>query len=577
MKRSAYRTPGKEGPRNDDIMISPSTGVEDDVVGETISVNSPAVADEKGIVELEACAEVNVATEPDAINNSIAGAADYCPGDNDGGEPDLDEFVMEAIQPDAEPEPEVVPHPPTADTKSTLHSMFTLITQDMFDVKVLFYLSIFSIIGSILRVFIGRLFGLDCEGLAVEDVFHQGFSNICVTATGLTEQTGGALFTDLPANMIGSMMMGVMTSGVAGWPSIPWLKADHPLQQDKAMNIAIRTGLCGSLTTFASWNSQMVVMLDGFRLPLGRQFFPAIFGYTIGLQASIACFLFGRKANMWINQCVNPHVCAERPGNNWRGTRRSRGGTFGLFADRPRKSSRRRKGRVTQRRGSEISTDVPNDIAIPGHDDISDMARRSSRRRRPNRNVEQRGTNAVPPHAINLPTIGDTESDGVGCCLLGLLLRWTVFPVIFVVVFFSLFVVSDVLWNILFYRTLWVSTLFTPFGAILRWRLSLLNPPSRKTFPLGTLIANILGSVVAILAVAIETRYLRSEMLSAQLLAALKIGFAGSLSTVSSFVKEVVDITERYGYDAKGYKYAGISLVTCCVAGVVVYSPLVRS
>lgn len=78
--------------------------------------------------------------------------------------------------------------------------------------------------------------------------------------------------------------------------------------------------------------------------------------------------------------------------------------------------------------------------------------------------------------------------------------------------------------------------------------------------------------MVAILAAAIETRCLTSEMLSAQLLAALKIGFAGSLSTVSSFVKEVVDITERHGYDAKGYKYAGISLLACCIAGVVVYS-----
>ena len=157
-----------------------------------------------------------------------------------------------------------------------------------------------------------------------------------------------------------------------------------------------------------------------------------------------------------------------------------------------------------------------------------------------------------------------------------MILSWSVFPVLLVVVLFSLFVVSDVVWNISFYRTLWVSTLLTPFGAIARWRLSLLNP-HRKTFPMGTLIANILGSVVAILAVAIDTRYLKSETLSSQLLAALKIGFAGSLSTVSTFVKEVVDLTERHSYDAKGYKYAGISLVVCCAASVVVYSPIVRS
>lgn len=482
-------------------MISPSIGGDGKAV---TSARSPAGADEKGIVDLEACADIDVTIEPDAIDNTRDVAADNHAAENGGGEPDADQvqIVREAIDHDDDgQEPQVVPHPsstPQASaTKSTLHSMFTTMAQDMFDARVLFYLSIFSIIGSILRVFIGRLFGLDCEGLDVDDVFHEAFAKICVTATGETEQTGGALFIDLPANMIGSMMMGVMTSGVSGYPSIPWLKAEHPLQQHKAMNIAIRTGLCGSLTTFASWNSQMVVMLDGFQLPLGHQILPAIFGYVIGLQASIASFLFGRKANIWINQYVNPHVCSG-----------------------------------------------------------------------PNRNVEQRGTLVVPPNTTHLPpTIGDTESNDVGCRLLGLVLHWV--PVIFVVVVFSLFVVSDVLWNIPFYRILWVSILFTPFGAILRWRLSLLNP-YRKC-------ANVLGSVIAVLAVAIGTRYLRSETLSAQLLAALKIGFAGSLSTVSTFVKEVVDITERHEYDAKGHKYAAISLVTCCAAGVVVYSPIVRS
>ena len=488
-------------------MSSTSTGG-DGEVGAMTSARSPAGADEKGIVDLEACADFDVATGPDAIDNARNVAANTRAADGDGGEPDVDQGLIarEAID-HADAEPQVVPHPtstPQASaTKSTLQSMFTTMTQDMFDARVLFYLSIFSIIGSILRVFIGRLFGLDCEGLDVDDVFHEAFAKICVTATGETEQTGGALFIDLPANMIGSMMMGVMTSGVSGYPSIPWLKAEHPLQQHKAMNIAIRTGLCGSLTTFASWNSQMVVMLDGSQIPLGHQILPAIFGYVIGLQASIASFLFGRKANIWINQYVNPHVCSG-----------------------------------------------------------------------PNRNVEQQGASTVPPNAIHSPTISDTESNGVGCCLLGLVRRWV--PVIFVMVAFSLFVVSDVLWNIPFYRILWISTLFTPFGAILRWRLSLLNP-YRKSFPMGTLIANVLGSVVAILAVAIDTRYLRSEALSAELLAALKIGFAGSLSTVSTFVKEVVDIIERYQYDAKGYKYAAISLVTCCAAGVVVYSPIVRS
>jgi hypothetical protein len=40
-------------------------------------------------------------------------------------------------------------------------------------------------------------------GKLQNDFFSIISSNICVTSSGKTEQTGGALFLDLPANMIG--------------------------------------------------------------------------------------------------------------------------------------------------------------------------------------------------------------------------------------------------------------------------------------------------------------------------------------------------------------------------------------
>ena len=186
-------------------MSSPSTGG-DDKVGAMTSASSPG-AHEKGNVNLEACAQCDT-NMPGAVDNSCNAAADNHGADNGGGDPDADQgqIAREAIDHD-DAEPRVVPRPPSPHqafaAKSTLHSMFTTMTQDMFDARVLFYLSIFSIIGSILRVFTARLFGLDCEGLVADDVFHESFAKICVTATGLTEQTGGALFIDLPANMIG--------------------------------------------------------------------------------------------------------------------------------------------------------------------------------------------------------------------------------------------------------------------------------------------------------------------------------------------------------------------------------------
>ena len=67
-----------------------------------------------------------------------------------------------------------------------------------------FYVSISAILGSVFRVYMARIFGLDCE-------YEGGFSdflspvatNICVTNGGRTEQTGGALFTDFPSNVFG--------------------------------------------------------------------------------------------------------------------------------------------------------------------------------------------------------------------------------------------------------------------------------------------------------------------------------------------------------------------------------------
>ena len=128
------------------------------------------------------------------------------------------------------------------------------------------YLSAFSMLGSIFRVFLARFFGEDCERRAVDDFLSPIFTKVCVTASGRTLQTGGALFIDLPANMIGSFVIGLITPppGTDHKLRIPWLLKDNPIQRDDLLYNAFSLGFCGSLTTFASWNSQMIVMMVGF-------------------------------------------------------------------------------------------------------------------------------------------------------------------------------------------------------------------------------------------------------------------------------------------------------------------------
>ena len=60
------------------------------------------------------------------------------------------------------------------------------------------YLSLFSVLGVSMRWFMGRFFGGDCEsnaqGNPINDFLWPLSHKICVTADGLTEQYGGALF-----------------------------------------------------------------------------------------------------------------------------------------------------------------------------------------------------------------------------------------------------------------------------------------------------------------------------------------------------------------------------------------------
>jgi fluoride ion exporter CrcB/FEX len=125
------------------------------------------------------------------------------------------------------------------------------------------FISAFAVLGSCMRVYMGRLFGEDCElDKDLEDWLMP--INVCITAGGRTEQTGGALFYDLPANLLGSFFMGFITPNTPTVDRLPFLGHNHPLQKDAIYHTGLGVGLCGSLTTFASWNTQMVVMMVSY-------------------------------------------------------------------------------------------------------------------------------------------------------------------------------------------------------------------------------------------------------------------------------------------------------------------------
>ena len=126
----------------------------------------------------------------------------------------------------------------------------------------IFHISASAIVGGSFRAFLSRFFGGDCEDGDVNDFLTPLSNRICVTAGGRTMQTGGALFRDMPANFLGCFIMGFISPlDLKKTSRIPWHHQHHPLQQDHVFHTGLGVGLCGCLTTFASWNSQMVVMM----------------------------------------------------------------------------------------------------------------------------------------------------------------------------------------------------------------------------------------------------------------------------------------------------------------------------
>ena len=395
------------------------------------------------------------------------------------------------------------------------------------------YLSTFAIFGSILRVYVGRFFGLDCEFPDRDLDFLSPLSkNICVTVSGKSIQTGGALFTDLPANMIGSFIMGLMVNLRPDlWPPIPWLRENHPLQQYEPLHVAIKTGFCGSLTSFSSWNTQMVVMMDGTQTELGKQIIPAIFGYILGLMAAICSFLFGTHVSAWMNQHRNSHRSPQFDG---------------------------------------LNNDDTSMVVIEERIWDQENGTKSS-------NQEE-----LPRTDVCLAL---TTSSPI-CRCLGSMVTGKSIAFSFLVALFAALLIGDILMSNLFYRSLWLAALMTPPGALLRWQLSKWNGRWSVMgrchwVPWGTLLCNLIASIVCILFLAIEIRHNRKKssdsLWGVAILGAIRAGFTGSLSTVSTFVKEIVDLNNNYQQHAKCYIYAALTIVLSAIFSLLTYCPIVWS
>lgn len=283
-----------------------------------------------------------------------------------------------------------------------------------------------------------------------------------------------------------SFLMGLLSPTDAAHPLV-WLPRHHPFQQNRALFKGLTLGLCGTFTTFASWNTQMIVMIDGSYTILGSQISTALFGYLLGVQACLSCFITGQHLYKVL---LRRHRDAQRP------------------------------------------------VCL------SD---------------EEHGVIQPPPSCAT-----STTSRADHCSALR-------YPILLCTALVLAFLCADFVGQVHSYRPLWLSILFAPCGALLRWYLSFWNTSPR--LPRGTLTANMAAVVIYAAIEAINSRWSHSMnktmgVWTIQLWHAIEIGFCGSLGTVSTWIKEIVL--------GKAHRYCILSLLGGISLGLLFYMPLVR-
>lgn len=359
-------------------------------------------------------------------------------------------------------------------------------------------LSSYAIIGTTLRIFLARIFGANCESLSKN---YLDPISLCITSSK------SALFIDFPANMLGSLFMGMMIPQEKGMSTFPWLKSTHSFQHNVNMKTALQTAFCGSLTTFASWNSQMVEMMTGFGID-GTYIAQAITGYIIGVICSISCFQLGR------------HIS---------------------------------KGLYFIRNGSSNTDNDDHDYEVE----------------------------------TNIPQ--NQEENGV-FSFIDFVVHGSFTPILIAIILFASFFLSDFLIDKdsddTFNRQIWINIILSPFGTLLRWKLSTLNGKFFQTrsdllrlFPHGTFIANMFGCFISIVisGVIVRLTQTRNNDITTLVLwlGVIKTGFAGNLSTVSSFIKELVLLSEQK-HLSSAYFYGFTSILGGCMIGLIFYSAIIK-
>ena len=433
---------------------------------------------------------------------------------------------------------------------------------------VLLQLSLWSELGVLTRIYLDRLFNDGCE---------DGWG-LCLTSDRTTAKQYGAEFFDLPANMLGCFVMGLLSTGaVLGLKtkkSLAMLPSSHTFQGDKELQLGLRTGYCGSLTTFASWELSLLQLLIGSKGGGGGQWQQWLWGYIIGFELAYASHLIGEHVALGIHRWILPEGSQEpdmeiteqeRPteaqdeGEDLYGS-----GELNDTLDQHQNGGQPDRQEDRMREGKVEMTDLerPTEAAEEGEDlygtaDSRQVLTAANESQQAGTNAEPRSdleNGTQPRHRANSSHAATSHKQAVKpasqgkaskqASLSAKLPLTTVSCAVMCVLLTVLWIVLAIVDNKRKHagrRQQWFALLFAPFGCTLRWLLSKLNTkeyPVFPWFPAGTFAANMIACCIDFIIGGLTNRYSLGYWPTV-ILPAIRVGYAGSLSTVSTFIAEV--------------------------------------
>ena len=417
-------------------------------------------------------------------------------------------------------------------------------------VLVLLQLCLWSELGVLTRIYLGRLFNDGCGN-------GWGF---CLTSESTKDKQYGSQFFDLPANMLGCFFMGFLSTapvlGLKSKKSLAFLPAKSCLQNEKELQLGLRTGYCGSLTTFASWELSLIQLLIGSKRGDGGQWQQWLWGHIIGFELAYASHLIGEHAALGIHRWLlregaqdpdteeltdfETPTEPQAEGEDLHGSSEinemsenrddktehtHEGGANSNMAEM------RRLAQPSEANGTAEPYQYPPARQQQGSD-LEDG--KHPRHRKPSGIVIHEQVQKHKALRSNPPSVAaKLHLTTAACALLCIMLTslWIVLAIL------------DSERRQSVRRQHWFALLFAPLGCVLRWLLSKLNTVERplRWFPVGTFVANMIACSIDFIIGAVTNRY-NLGYWPMVILPAIRVGYAGALSTVSTFIAEVQHI-----------------------------------